>query len=227
MFWFSRSTCYQFIVDCFADYSTEATVHGVKYIGEQKRHPCTKIFWALCFVLSITGCIFMMVQMYDKWLENSMILLPGNGLELYHDIPFPAVTVCPMAKFKRSKIDFEEIYGKFKNINTSIPTVMNRNDVENLKSLEAFYHLNNNFVPVNYPYTQKPFLDADETFERIQNMSATFGNSLEYDYYLTVFNNFEHLDFFDGFTKTLTKHGICWTFNMYAQSEIYEDVNIK
>ena len=57
--------------------------------------------------LSITGCSFLISKTYMKWQNSPVIVSLDDKPTSVHNIPFPAVTICPEIKVKRSSLDFQ------------------------------------------------------------------------------------------------------------------------
>src|SRR5690349_3656385 len=94
----------------FADFSNNSTVHGVKYLGEHRRHWVERVFWVIAFVISLTGCLFLIMKVYEKWQLSPVIVSFAEKSTPVWQIPFPAVTICPETKAMKSQIDFTKVY---------------------------------------------------------------------------------------------------------------------
>ena len=75
----------------------ESTIHGVNYIIDHRSPKATRTFWILAFILSIIGCVYYAVQVYDKLFINPDIGLKSEFISS-RNIPFPALTICPQNK---------------------------------------------------------------------------------------------------------------------------------
>lgn len=82
----------------FADFSSQSTLHGVKYLGERNRHWSERIFWIIAFLTSVVGCFWMIANIYDKWQYLPVIVTFEEKTTPIWHIPFPAVTICPKRK---------------------------------------------------------------------------------------------------------------------------------
>lgn len=88
----------------FLDYSTNSTIHGVKYVGERDRSYCEKIFWLIFIIISLLGCGYMISEMYEKWENEEISIVLTLKTRQVEDVPFPAVTICPINKWKTSRM---------------------------------------------------------------------------------------------------------------------------
>lgn len=95
------------------DYIENCTVQGVRYIAEKNRHWLEKIFWiasiTICFVL----CSLTISEIYESWDQDPMLVTFGDSAISISDIPFPAVTICPLTRIDKDKLNFTEICHKF------------------------------------------------------------------------------------------------------------------
>ncbi|KAK5641672.1 hypothetical protein RI129_010219 [Pyrocoelia pectoralis] len=80
-------------------YCKESTVHGVKYIGEQGRYLMEKLLWAVIVIVVCTFCLMLISRTYRKWETSPVIVTFATQETSISKIPFPAVTICPEAKF--------------------------------------------------------------------------------------------------------------------------------
>lgn len=61
-------------------------------------------------VLSIYGCASLIETVYDKWTRSPVVVTFAEKPTPVHDIPFPAVTICPVTKVKSKVLNFTTIY---------------------------------------------------------------------------------------------------------------------
>ncbi len=83
----------------FMDYSANSTVHGVKYLGERKRHWSERAFWLVAFIIAVYGCGNLIINIYIKWQQTPVIVSFAEKSTPVWSVPFPAVTICIMPKF--------------------------------------------------------------------------------------------------------------------------------
>jgi hypothetical protein len=62
-----------------------------------------RAFWALSFTLAVIASIYFILNLFERYWENPVIMsLTPTTIKL-SDIPFPAVTICNMNNLRRSK----------------------------------------------------------------------------------------------------------------------------
>lgn len=70
--------------------------------------------WSLWIMLSLAGCVYMTYVGYQKWENNSVVITYATRSLHVWQIPFPAVTICPVTKSRREAFDFEGTYDELK-----------------------------------------------------------------------------------------------------------------
>lgn len=117
---------------------------GIKYITDEKRHWTERLFWLVAMTLSISTCSYLIFQAYSKFNESPIIVSFSEKFKNIFEIPFPAVTICPIAGDHPLNQDYSLNNSSAENplnnfigsIETKIQVVMWRNDVE--KSTRVF-----------------------------------------------------------------------------------------
>ncbi|XP_052127325.1 pickpocket protein 28-like [Frankliniella occidentalis] len=81
----------------------------LRYLVEERRPPAEKAFWSLCLTLTLALCMYQMGNLYDQWKSNSVILLTSTSRMPLHELPFPAVSICPSAKTNYTLLNYTEM----------------------------------------------------------------------------------------------------------------------
>ncbi len=89
-------------------YMSEATIHGLKYITEPKRHWIERLFWFVACVFSWVICIYMIRKIFEKWEKSPIIVSFDSHSTPIWEIPFPSLTICNMNKVLKSKVEYIE-----------------------------------------------------------------------------------------------------------------------
>ncbi|XP_031352525.1 pickpocket protein 28-like [Photinus pyralis] len=87
-------------------YCESTTVHGVKYVGERGRHVLEKLAWTAVVFVVCVFCIMLIHKTYQKWQLSPVIVTFASQETPISQIPFPAVTLCPEAKFDPEVFNF-------------------------------------------------------------------------------------------------------------------------
>ncbi|CAL8109591.1 unnamed protein product [Orchesella dallaii] len=85
-------------------FCSESTIHGLQYLGQRKRHMSERIFWLIAFLLSLAAAIYLIHGVWDRHRKIPVIVTFQAKEQDIDSIPFPAVTLCNMNKFPKSKV---------------------------------------------------------------------------------------------------------------------------
>lgn len=200
--------------ELFSDYSATSTVHGIRYLGEKKRHWSERLWWMVAFTLSIAACAAFIYQAWNKWSETPVIVTFAEESTPVYEIPFPSVTVCTDTKVRQRVLNYTDLYHKLKDIRQKahIP-------ITELKVMQSMAQL----------CEVKP-----------ENLSDLGGNVAYRDVYkdLKIVSpsltetitdcqwKMENPECSKIFKETLTDAGICFTFNSLNAFEIYREENL-
>ncbi|CAH1717072.1 unnamed protein product [Chironomus riparius] len=183
-------------------------MHGIKYLTSHKTHE--KIFWGLAI---ITSLIFMVYFLFINQNQSTIVEI-SEKLPLFQ-IPFPAVTICPETKAKKSIVNVTDAYH-----NIIYNLTEYQYDQEYLSYIEALTqvcdpHLFSSVNVKNDSPTQgKEFLQILREIAVPKNEMILF----------CKFRN-EIIDCADMFTESITDDGICYTFNMMHYEDLYRKFN--
>lgn len=115
------------------EFSENSTFHGVKYLGERRRHWIERAFWIIAFSVSVLGCSMMIGRIYVKWQHSPVIVSFAEKPTPMWKIPFPAVTICPETKVLSKFLNLTKAYHQ-----TMSPELFNSTPTDGeLKILEA------------------------------------------------------------------------------------------
>ncbi|XP_059489263.1 pickpocket protein 28-like [Neocloeon triangulifer] len=93
------------VIYTFREYCHHSSLHGLKYLTDERRHPVDKLYWLVAFISGLSLSYFFIVAIWSKWEENPIIVSLDTTAAIINDIPFPAVTICNMNKMKRSAVE--------------------------------------------------------------------------------------------------------------------------
>lgn len=68
------------------------------------------IWWVIAIVLSVVLCINSIHNVWLKWNSVPIIITLNNKPMPIGDIPFPAITVCPVTKTAANKLNYTDVY---------------------------------------------------------------------------------------------------------------------
>lgn len=198
----------------FAEFSNNSTVHGVKYLGERRRHWAERIFWVVAFCISVCGCSIMIHKIYEKWQLSPVIVSFAEKSTPVWQIPFPAVTICPETKATMEYVNFTEDYRKvtFANILNQAHNISE----EELKSLEAVAQICDPHLFANISLNSG--IEAYEIVPLLKKITVSLNET-------TLFCKWRNsiADCSQFFTEILTEEGFCYTFNSLKFSELFRE----
>lgn len=194
----------------FADFSNNSTVHGVKYLGERRRHWTERFFWVIAFGISVCGCSIMIHKIYEKWQMSPVIVSFAEKSTPVWQIPFPAVTICPETKAMMKYVNFTKAY-------TQVVTNQSHELTEDeLKSLEAVAQICDPHLFANTLINSG--LPPDEIVPLLKSITMSLNET-------TLFCKWRNsiADCSQFFTEILTEEGFCYTFNVLKFSELFKE----
>ncbi|KAL5289998.1 hypothetical protein ACFFRR_009784 [Megaselia abdita] len=200
---------YQAAWGIFSEYCDNTTIHGIKYLGEQKRPILERLFWILVFILSIYACASLTINIWDKWNNNPVIVSFAEKSTPVWQIPFPAVTVCSETKSRQTVFNFTETYQKL------------TGNASNTLTDQETYYLNAIFQVCDAHMIEGTEFgtslgNASEFVDAFRSLEPDFNET----YFICKWRN-AMVDCDTNFYSFLTEEGICYTFNSPDQTNIY------
>lgn len=101
------------------DFSQNSTIHGIKYMGDRKRHWAERLWWLTAFVLSIYGCTSLIMHIWQRWERSPVIVSFAEKSTPIWQIPFPAVTICSETKTQSDLFNYTEMYSLIQKIDSN------------------------------------------------------------------------------------------------------------
>lgn len=197
----------------FADFTSNSTVHGVKYLGERRRHWSERAFWIIAFLISVTGCSVLIVKIYNKWQLSPVIVSFAEKSTPVWQIPFPAITICPETKVTSDQLIFTAGY---KTIVRTTPGEAYNLTSDELRRLEALAQICDPHLFSDHNLTSG--LTLDEIVPTLQEISPELNQTMMFCRWRNEMTNCNEM-----FTEIITEEGACHTFNMLDRSELFKE----
>jgi acid-sensing ion channel, other len=182
----------------------------VKYFGEKRRHWLERLFWIIAFIISVTGCCVLINKIYVKWQLSPVIVSFAEKSTPVWQIPFPAVTICPETKAKKSFIDFTKGYLAIK---TSDLEALSSDELRNLEAVAQVCDAH-----LFEDDKLQGGLNPKDIMPLLKNITTTLNET-------TLFckwrNNVEACS--EYFSEIITEEGYCYTFNALKSSESFKE----
>lgn len=74
---------------------------------------CNRLWWAIAVGLLVLFCGVSISKVWMKWAKYPVKMSPSFEGVPISDIPFPTVTICPMTKLSKDKLDLNSAYRTF------------------------------------------------------------------------------------------------------------------
>lgn len=185
----------------FVEYFDKTTVHGLRYLVERRRPWPERVLWFLGVSVGLVACIFLMHKTYTRWRDAPVILAMDEKQHYVWQLPFPAVTVCPQAKVKRSLLDaFEQDTMAYQ------ANRLSRAGTENLAKIQ---------LPCGIPTV----LDDDIKTDTLRTINVVENHALSKDD--VIRNAFLRRNIEPDFQPILTEEGLCYSFNMMPSNSFF------
>ncbi|XP_041783523.1 pickpocket protein 28-like [Anopheles merus] len=205
-------------VEVFREYCANSSIHGVRYFDRDERTTCERFWWLVVFLLSMLGCGVMIYKTYVKWNQTPIIVTFSEKTTPVRDIYFPAITICPETKVHARTLNFTaEIEALLKDYNDNNAT----SDQESIEQLKAVAQLCNMMFHSNYEFLQYLNGTKDDVVGMLKNLSLSHHDTIQGCVYS---NQFILCD--DHLATTLTEEGLCYTFNMMPEEDIFRQTSL-
>ncbi|KAK9883364.1 hypothetical protein WA026_001537 [Henosepilachna vigintioctopunctata] len=205
-------------------YCEIASIQGLNYMVKDGVSWFERAWWIIVFILCIGGCSYMVFKIIDKWNTTPVLVSLATKETSIHEVPFPAVTICPETKISRSCLNYTETLRKRRsgkgseielqeNLYFDFMSLLCRPD-NHVASFDSFQKMNEtekgfdpNILMLN-DYAE--FLDECKSVTLDNAYCKWMGKVVECKKILT---------------PILTDEGMCYSFNMFDVRDIYSDVN--
>lgn len=210
--------------ELFSDYSEISTIHGVRYMGEKKRHWTERLWWLIAVVSSIIVCSLLVYQTWLKWQRTPVIVTFSDSSTPVYEIPFPTVTICTDSKMR--SLNYTNIFHQLNN--ESSYSTMNITS-EKMKILYALSPLCEEkprfFEQFLNLYKTKNLINSTEADVEFFNYAKRAAPSM-HDTLIQCNWHHKNINCSEIFTEIQTDEGICWTFNSLNASEVYKEMRL-
>ncbi|XP_034482408.1 pickpocket protein 28 [Drosophila innubila] len=85
-------------------YLQNSSLHGLKYIAEERITIPERVFFGISFILVVILSGFFISNIYIKWSASPIIISTSAKQLLTSNMPFPAVTICNLNQALRSRV---------------------------------------------------------------------------------------------------------------------------
>ncbi|XP_075163784.1 pickpocket 26 [Haematobia irritans] len=196
----------------FSEYCDNSTIHGIKYLGEQKRPVWERLFWIMVFVFSIYLCASLTMNIWFKWNNNPVIVSFAEKSTPVWQIPFPAVTICTETKARQSYFNFTDTYWRYFDFYTNVT-------MENVTSQE-FIQLNSALQVCDAHLMEftngENFTNSKQLLDTLSDIMPEFLEIFQKCKWRNMATECNEL-----FHTFVTDDGPCYTFNTLSAFDIF------
>ncbi|XP_059608087.1 pickpocket protein 28-like [Phlebotomus argentipes] len=191
------------------EYCKKSSVHGVIYWADRYRPYWERFLWIVLIVVSLVMSGRMISSSWIKWSKHAIAFTLGSHAIHISQIPFPAFTICSMARFQSARINYTSTMAEYQMKGHSPLNWDHFDDVSQI--------CENGFSP--------------DYFTKVTNSTKIY-DTLRY-YQQDPDSMFAHCNFItrnnscrDYYQEIFTKHGRCYTFNALNFRQIYREPSV-
>ncbi|KAJ3664701.1 hypothetical protein Zmor_000250 [Zophobas morio] len=184
----------------FSEFLKNSSIHGIQYISGAERTLFERSFWLIVLSISIYSCVALIKSAWSKWDENPIFISFRQTPVNIWEIPFPAVTVCPMYTMNRES-----------NFTFAFRPNLQGNTSWKMGNVSSFCDNRENYFT---EYEDANFADSPEWTQFLVQTSPGRDQ---------IFSGCGWIDKEDCeiFSPLLTPWGICFSFNMLKNDDIF------
>lgn len=198
----------------FGEFCEMTSVHGVRHVGDRRRHWFERFWWAIAISVSIFFCLKWLDKTWYKRTSTPVITTIANEATQIVDIAFPAITMCSNQINDSFYLDPH--------------TILKLSEVENYRNISIDVHaIQKHSAVANFCNILEPYLDDYKKY-----INFTFDpNILKYLQEMTpdLLDGFNICSLDDAtvrscqafFKQIVTDVGLCYTFNHLNSCDIY------
>ncbi len=86
-------------------FCTDSSLHGLKYIGQHKRHTVERLFWLVAFTAMVCTAVYTIIAMWTDYRNNPTITVFNPTETTLDEIPFPGLTICNVNSLRKTSFD--------------------------------------------------------------------------------------------------------------------------
>ncbi|KAL3267548.1 hypothetical protein HHI36_011668 [Cryptolaemus montrouzieri] len=190
------------------EYCECSSIQGLSYLTKNISALETW-WWVIVLILCISGCSFMIKEIIDKWNQSPVLVSLATNEEPIFKVPFPAVTICPETKITRQCLNYSRVlrFRKAKRDNE-----ISQQEKDYFDYMAPLCRLENHVNSTR----DEPLNDYAEFLEKCKSVDLQNG----FCQYLG-----RNINCTEIFTPIITDDGLCYTFNMLDERNIYTETN--
>jgi acid-sensing ion channel, other len=189
-------------MDLVSDYLDNSSIHGFKYIGDKTRPWFERILWIVIFLISFFGCCKLIFDVHQKFDQNPVIVTFDEKPTKISEIPFPAVTVCPVTKTQKKLFNVTAFFHELKDPNFLLYN-LNKTEIAKLVAVSQVC-----LSKIFHRSDPKNKTNCAECIQTLREIGIPKKDMLVLCDFVKGNESCDAL-----FQETITDDGICYTFN--------------
>ncbi|XP_039287308.1 pickpocket protein 28-like [Nilaparvata lugens] len=193
------------VLEYLENFCNTATLHGLRYIVEPKRHWFEKCFWIISLIIVTIGAVIIVQAEVENFSNSPIVMSVSGEIVPVWNIPFPAITFCSRNQIRPSFLTKVERIKQDLRINVS--------DME-----QAFCRADSEDALFNKKYYFKGKLDRKSSMK----WSEMFDEECSGIVKQMTWKNLPLGELSCKYIQwTSTVQGVCHTFNMLPKHQLY------
>ncbi|XP_022910283.2 pickpocket protein 28-like [Onthophagus taurus] len=185
----------------FQEYCDNTSIHGFKYLSENKRSWIEKFWWFITITICMGLCGYLTLKTYHKWRSTPVIVSFATKQTPIFEIPFPAVTICPEAKLNTSVFNYSGELWKW----------------GRKESVQKELEYSSLICTSPKNTTGDQYWSDDKPLQFLNKVAPKFNEI----FVSCVYGKSKNKTCSDLFKPVLTDEGVCYTFNMIDREELF------
>lgn len=199
------------------DYAENSTVHGVRYLCEKNRPAIERIWWIIVLLVSVSVCSKMIYEIYQKWVEEPVIVSFAEKATSIWGISFPAITICVPVKAVAQSFNLSEALDSVNSWkNGTPPGEMSTKDRVYISQYETLSHIMK--IPQEHYNVSLGKYDGRYYFKTLVDIAPL---AIDVNYTCTFSN--ADIACAEYVTEIMTDEGICYSFNIIDPNDIFRN----
>ncbi|XP_062557744.1 pickpocket protein 28-like [Armigeres subalbatus] len=197
----------RFLANLWTEYCQRCSIYPMRYLAT-KLHFSERVWWFFWIGMAILASSLSMAQLYDQWKRTPVVISYSHNLFPVWAVPFPAITVCPMARARVELFNSSDVYDRI--------DAEGINNIEYVR-LRALLHV----CPMMSEYYEFNDTLAVNYVQILQNIAIPFDSLYGGCKFRKYF-----IDCRTYWSRTITDGGICYTFNAIDSDDLLRTDNL-
>ncbi|KAF5293904.1 hypothetical protein FQA39_LY13609 [Lamprigera yunnana] len=99
----TRARIMKSIIKTYKDFAQNTSIHGLKYTTQKNAGIFERFAWVLIVCMGIMGSLYMLNILVERFNSNPTRTSIVNQNAPLNEIPFPAISICPIQRMRSSK----------------------------------------------------------------------------------------------------------------------------